>query len=365
VNDHYVMAGANPARVPARLELTAPLREEWATGCGARQPVGLLVTEGVLFTTDGKQCLVALDTVTGRRLWAYPWQAAAWVVHQGLLYAWPKDAELHRIDVRTGRTVDCLPCSAPAAAMTLGQHLLVQSNDYEWRAGVLSCSDLGSGNRLWSRRFIRDSSNHPAAFAATEGTVLVAPPGDGIVALAVDTGAVQWQRTWPEWGFKDGDWLRPVQVDEVWVLNSQVLAQVGRHLLCLSIEDGRTLWQAEGWGQCVYGNRIYGCNWQHGYEVRSAVDGTLLLRAPLGAKAPHSVGTAEGRIALVSETHAFVSTRQRGLLLAVERDTGVYAWHHQPKGGQGGVYGAPVPVSGRLYYRQFDRLFCLRPEGSR
>jgi hypothetical protein len=79
-------------------------------------------------------------------------------------------------------------------------------------------------------------------------------------------------------------------------------------------------------------------------------------KAPLAAGSPRPVASpSESGIAvgLVSETHAFLQTS--GALVAVERETGKYVWHHQPSRGR------PVSVYGRLYYRSGERLCCLAP----
>jgi outer membrane protein assembly factor BamB len=64
---------------------------------------------------------------------------------------------------------------------------------------------------------------------------------------------------------------------------------------------------------------------------------------------------------VVSETNTYIGTLD-GYIIAFERDTGRYAWHHRPRSGTGmGSY--LMTVNGRLYYTDMTfRLYCLEEE---
>lgn len=355
----YLMPGENAARVPARLELGAPLREVWSAESRglAAGVVPLLAADGLLFTTDRSFRLVALDQVSGRAEWTYPWRGEACLVREGMLYVWVDGGEAHLVDAHSGRPQGCLPCPRPVGALSVGRYLLAQCTHSEHGPGLLACLDPAAGRRLWTHALPQGSVGRPAAFAASADLVLIGQSDGQMVALELGDGAIRWQRSWPEWGFQDREWFRHAECHRIFIVDDRVVASVGTHVVCLGLEDGRTLWEVDGVAQYHYAGRLYAALWS-GYEVRSAEDGSLLVKGGLGKGWPRALTstTLSGAIGLVSDTHAFYGT-DRGLV-AVERDTGAYVWHTQPKG-SASVYGSPVAVSNRLYYRGFDRLFCL------
>ena len=90
----------------------------------------------------------------------------------------------------------------------------------------------------------------------------------------------------------------------------------------------------------------------------------LLRRRELASGGPKTIPSllhAENRVAAVNGGHAYlVAGQMQGeALVAVDREKGRYAWHHQPPGGS--QASAPRLADGRLFYLSGGRLFCLEP----
>ncbi len=348
----------NAGQAQARLELRAPLREVWSAPTFIPSGAPALVAgEGLLFARDGDGRLVALEIASGRRVWSYPWSVNAVLLHAGQLLAWAERHEAHVIELGTGKPAGCLPLPEPADALGVGPHVVLQATDQEHGAIRLLCAEAQSGLRVWTRSW---PGYEAGVFAASREIVVGQPDGEMLV-LDVSSGALRWSHSWPpEWGWQDGQTFRLAQPTRVFLFGDRLIANVGGHVVCLSSKDGRTQWDVKGFAHSLYGGRIFAAGSE--YEVRNAANGALVLRSECAKGAPRAVAAAGftgAWVHLVSETHTFVNTYD-GILVAVERDTGKYAWHHQPKA-RGRVETPVIAAGGRLFYVTGGRLFCLEP----
>lgn len=302
--------------------------------------------------------LVALDEASGGLAWAYPWEAVPLAVADDLLYVATGGTEIHVIDPRSGRPERCFPCPHAEAASVAGACLLVQRPVDDHGRRSLVCLERESGRRRWSRVLPPDQPP-PVPIAIGQGVIAVGQ-GDGcLVALELSTGDERWRRSWPEWGYQDGERLRLPSAAPLFFVDDRLLAEVSMKLIALDSASGASAWQVEGSAPRFHDDRLYSAS-SLDYEVRSAGSGRIALKTRLGEGAPkHVLHDGAARVAVVTEAHVVVNMGYRPLL-AVHRATGAYAWHHERRDA-GAIEGEPVLASGRLYYRTHERLFCLGP----
>lgn len=361
--DRHDVPGGCSTGVSTCVELSLPLREAWSLPGGGfgwgPMSTPALAANGLAFTCAGGQRLVALDAGTGEQVWAYPWAGLPCVLREDRLYAYTSD-ELHAIEVATGRPTGCIPCPRPARVALAGELVLVLTEDYEYARHVLICLELASGRWIWTRPLPKGDVRD-ALFAVRDDLVVVSQADGTLVGLELASGEMRWSRSWPEWAFGGVDHPTPACPHRLFLPPEGPLVAIAGRLLGLDARTGVTRWQVEDAAHFpyLYEGRLYDASYGRVYSVRSAKNGGVLSKGYLAKKAPAQPAT-EPRILLVSETHAFLST-ERGALLAVARDSGAYAWHHEVQG-EFGISAPPVVVGQRLYYhRQHDRLFCLTP----
>jgi len=112
----------------------------------------------------------------------------------------------------------------------------------------------------------------------------------------------------------------------------------------------------------LYDGRYYVNSGLGTYHVLDPLTGRELLSADLRATLPKKLdGLVPHGSMLISDTHAYIGTIE-GYIVAFERETGAYSWHHRPRGGTGmGSY--LMSANGRLYYTDMSfRLYCLEEE---
>jgi hypothetical protein len=147
------------------------------------------------------------------------------------------------------------------------------------------------------------------------------------------TGALRWRRAFPEWGNRRYDGFDPAEIRRVFVQGEDVFAHVGSRSVALALADGTSRWEKDGPVDVLSGDRLYAATVQE-YFVRKSADGRA-RRFPLAYGAPRalaSLSRTDIAVALVSETHAFLRSRESALV-AVDREMGKYA-SAPPTGGR-------------------------------
>jgi outer membrane protein assembly factor BamB len=337
------------------------LREVWSVAASGGDEEPLLAAGGFVLGPDEKWRLTAWDAGSGARAWTYPVRARAQAVHDGTLVAGASRQDLHVIDVRTGRPIGCLPHPWPSAMVSAGSLLVVLKASGHANPGLLTAMNAASGRRLWTYRPPPTPSlvfQRQRLRLAASAEAVVLSHGDGhVVALDSDSGAPRWRRSWP----RPGRGAEDSEARRVFLREDDVIAEAGTHVVSVTLGDGRLRWEAEGEAHVLRDGLLYAVVGAD-YVVRRAHDGKTALKRPLSADAPAGVAPVAAdapTITLVTETHAFVSSRS-GRLVALQRDTGRYAWHHAPAGW--GATFETLAAYGRLYYRNGPRLYCLAPD---
>jgi outer membrane protein assembly factor BamB len=362
----YGMVRENSRRAPSRCDLTAPLREAWnapASLGGRRHFAPTLAHDGTLLLIDKDAHAVALEAVSRKRIWAYPWTGRPQVLHQGRVFLWPPEHEVHVVDLRSGRPESVMFCNSCEDALAVGNYLVGWGSDYEYGGQRLWAIDWTSGQRLWTKHLPENVSI--AGCPCANEDLLVYCQLDQrkdrtaseatLIACRLATGVEVWRR--PESGLNG--------IAAIW--NDRVLACLGMRVTALSLQDGSVLWERDGEEGYLYGERyycLYYCSETRlrKYAVLDALTGKQLFAWDLRARLPKSLQQGEPKgIRLVTETHVFIKS-ERNVLLAFTRDGGEYVWNHQPKGAY--MEGEVVCFGGRLYYQNGSgrQLFCLEPK---
>jgi outer membrane protein assembly factor BamB len=339
-------------------------REAWSAEVRAAQLA--LVEDAVVSWDQHRSHVAAFDAATGAPRWRYPFSTRILGVHGRHLLAWAGHDEIHLLDVASGRPEGCFPHHPADAAIVAGD-VLFASRKPSWSdEALVTAVDLTSSRRLWMHvgEPERAGRSNAGALAVGEGAVVTGYNG-AVVSLHARTGAVRWRRDWPEWEERQPEQMAPPKVERVFIVGGRVIAGVlsaMRRIVCLSLDDGRTLWDAEGPLDVVDDRFAYGAEFNR-YHVRQLGDGELRRReaASGGPATMPRLLHASSRLGAVAGGHAYLiaGQMQGEALIAVEREKGRYAWHHQPPGGS--QASVPLFADGRLFYLSGGRLFCLEP----
>jgi outer membrane protein assembly factor BamB len=341
----------------------AGIRELWSAEASgqALHPVdGTIVASG-----ERWQGVAAFDAETGRRAWRYPCAAHPLGIHGPHVLVRASRHEIHLLDAGSGRPEGCIPHPYFHHAIAEGGVVFTHRHPAWGEEALVSAVDLASGRRLWMHvgALERGPGEPRPAFAASGGTVVAGENG-ALLALDAATGLVRWRRYWPEWEEPDGDGRRPPKTGPVLIRGGRVVAAVGSHAVCLAGEDGRSLWEAEGLVHTADDALVYASGHDR-YRVRALADGAERGKSAAGGapKPLQALLMAESRVGRVDERHAYLLAgwSEGQALIAVDRETGKYLWHHQPAGGHHAS--APVLAHGRLFYINGNRLYALAPPG--
>jgi outer membrane protein assembly factor BamB len=348
----------NPARAPQACVLEAPLREIWNAPAPFASGVPLLAAGELLFVTDGNRHIVALDVESQERAWRYPWPSNfPAMLHEGHVFAWTAERDLHVIEASTGRPQRSIPALRADQALAVGNRMVAYAPDYDYGGHRLYAVDWMTGSRLWSEALGRDL-RIDAPMTASGDTLVYAlsdhgpsPPVTALIARRLDSGAELWRK--PETGVSGLPSIR----------DDRVVVSTGLRLVAFQRIDGSVLWEAECGGAVayLYGDHVYTLNgWEGRYRVFELASGKQVRSWDLRARIPSSLLRGMlTQIFLVSETHVFIGS-DRGTLFAFTRDTGKYVWNHQPKNAV--IRTEAACIDGRLYYQNGpNRLFCLGP----
>lgn len=345
--------------------LSAPLKEVWTEGYDAvlwRLP---LVRDSYLIRRKPGGGVLSQSESTGLALWEYTRPATPQLIAGDFVLAWPRADEAELLDLSTGAVTGVMRCPVPSETAVVDDRLLVTAYEGDGCYSVC-CASISRGQVLWAQALPLGTTIR-GTFCASDVAVFVGESTGAVVALSILDGRELWRHgvadlTWrdPTFGNRQGEPEGVLTTHEDIVI---LRVQHG-HVVGLSAQDGRRVWawrhaQARTDDGYLYDGRYYINSGLGTYHILDPLSGTELLSADLRATLPKKLqGLSPHGPMLVSETHTFIGTIE-GYILAFERDTGRYVWHHRPKGGTGmGSY--LMSVNGRLYYTDMSfRLYCL------
>jgi outer membrane protein assembly factor BamB len=205
------------------------LKRDWAAAPPSilwRQPIGSgwsgwAVVGGRAFTQEQvgeTECSTCYEALTGRRFWSYA-------------------AGAHYANVLAGEGPRCTPTVVSNCVFTLGA------------TGILTCLDVASGNRIWSRNIVDDARSRVPewGFAGSplvyDRKVIVSAGGaadSSLLAYSMETGEPVWHagNRWISYGSPFLATLCGVR---------QVLAFNSRHITAHDAVSGQVLWEYP-WG---------------------------------------------------------------------------------------------------------------------
>ena len=236
------------------------------------------------FGIGSQGVLKALDTRTGKQIWASPMSGATMsdgtpAVMDGTVYVGNETADrVLAYDLATGarkwtgtEVLGSWQDGVPTAAE--GKVFIGANNGMVAR-------DAKTGATLWtytsSRSSLVSSGSTPSAAAVKDGVVYMGFPSGAVVALDAKTGNVIWERALPGDIYHGGVMSSPVVAGDTLFVG----ANNGR-FYALATDTGQILWSHEigtwvGAGPAVSGNTV----------VAGAWDGNLYAYVPGGESAP-------------------------------------------------------------------------------
>jgi outer membrane protein assembly factor BamB len=332
-----------------------PVREAWSVDVRA---VVVLPAGALVVSADAEGQVAAYEAATGRRVWRYPFSPYPFAIAGGHVLVRGGRDEVHLVDVENGRPVGCVPHGPFDSAVLSGGILFAHRRPTWGNESRVTAVDLAGGRRLWMRVGERErTASQPEAFAVAAGSVVVGENGS-VIALDAETGAERWRRAWPD--VPDGDDLRPSRVGPVFVDAGRALVAVEGRVAGLDLADGRVHWEEDGAAHVVEEGRVY-ASVGNRYHVRQVADGTLLRKEAAGGapKPLEQLLTRETRVACVAGPFAYLLAGWSAgeALIAVTRERGKYAWHHQPAGGANAT--GVAAEGGRVFYVNGRRLYSL------
>jgi outer membrane protein assembly factor BamB len=236
------------------------------------------------FGVGSQGVLKALDTRTGRQLWASPMSGATMsdgtpAVADGMVFVGNETADrVLAYDLATGErrwtgaeTLGSWQDGVPTAA---GGRVFIGANN------GISARDARTGATLWTYRSpyssLVSSGSTPSAPAVHGDVVYMGFPSGAVTALDARTGAVRWDRLLPGDIYHGGIGSSPVVAGDTVFVGSN-----NGHFYALATDTGQPLWDHEigtwvGAGPAVSGNTV----------VAGAWDGNLYAYVPGGQAAP-------------------------------------------------------------------------------
>lgn len=356
-----------------RCRLAAPLVESWSERYGAAVWNLPLIADGILVRQEPHSRAVAgyQEASPNTRLWQYKTGSAP-ILHGGLVVVYSERGRLDWVDLRSGSLVGTVAGPGPLEAAVVDDVVVGQGFD-SVEGDCLFGSKYLEGETRW--RF------HPApntrirgVFCGSGGAAFLGLDDSSVLSVSVRDGQLIWRASVSDLEWNDPTFgARPGVPEGILTLSRNpgldvliVRVQHG-HVVGLSSRDGRRAWvwrcrrgrTDDGY---LYDGRYYVNSGLGTYHVLDPLTGRELLSADLRATLPKKLdGLVPHGSMLISDTHAYIGTIE-GYIVAFERETGAYSWHHRPRGGTGmGSY--LMSANGRLYYTDMSfRLYCLEEE---
>ncbi|GIF78283.1 outer membrane protein assembly factor BamB family protein [Asanoa siamensis] len=236
------------------------------------------------FGIGSQGVLKALDTRTGKQIWASPMSGATMsdgtpAVMDGTVFVGNETADrVLAYDLATGArkwtSAESLGSWQDGVPTAAEGKVFIGANN-----GIVA-RDARTGATLWTYRSTRSSlvssGSTPSAAAVRDGIVYMGFPSGAVVALDAATGTVVWERVLPGDIYHGGVMSSPVVAGDTLFVG----ANNGR-FYALATDTGQILWNHEigtwvGAGPAVSGNTV----------VTGAWDGNLYAYVPGGASAP-------------------------------------------------------------------------------
>lgn len=364
MSSSYLMKRERASRFGCdRCFLVPPLRLAWALPGEAMVYHLPLVEGGLVMAFDQrKDRTVAIEEDT----WATAWEANHYLglIVDGVGLSWRQSG--HLVDLRTGASLAPFPAAVGTEHAAIGSTVVALGFD---GTDVMRAASLRERRDLWQ---YRPEGPHPTIqgiFCADERGVYFGLYDTSVMALALEDGRVLWRQTEAADLPAALKGRRAGATDGFAIVHGEVVIfRFATNIAGLSVADGHVVWSTptRGVTDCyLYDGRYYVTTGSGGYQILDPRTGEVLFSADLTKTLPGEIRKRRPSVfapLLISETHAFVGTRE-GWLLAFERDTGRYAWHFRPEKGGGISHRSPgyfASANGRFYYADLSKcLYCL------
>lgn len=361
----YGLKRQTPERMARDCSLAAPLRPIWSVQYDHVLWTLPLIQDGILVRSEPpKNTLMAEDEETREPLWTYR-NGSAVAIDSGVIAVYAERGQLDLVDLRTGSLTGVIRCPGPLEGAFVGDSFVGLASDGEGLS--IYRASLASRSVTWQHDRPFGSESVCGIFCISGSTVVLGVSGGVVRALSILDGQEVWRHAVTDLVWHDptfGD--RHGEPEGIFTFcDDLVIVRVQHgHVVALSARDGSRVWawshgRARTDDGYLYNGRYYVNSGLGTYHVLDPRTGKVLLTANLRATLPSKLqGLSPHGPMLVSETHTFIGTIE-GYIVAFERDTGRYVWHHRPKGGTGmGSY--LMSANGRLYYTDMSfRLYCL------
>ena len=314
---HSPLTGITPANVK-NLQLEWVLQTMAPAEATQKHEASPLIVDGVMYTVQPPNVIVALDATTGRVFWTYPYAPAATAraccgrVNRGLailghtLFMGTIDGNLIALDARDGRLLWTTPVGRPEAGYALtGAPLVVKDKVITGPAGgeygisgFLAAYDAATGKQVWKfntvpqpgepghETWAGDSWRHGSGSIWSTGTydpqmnVIfwgVGNPGpdwngsvrlgdnlytSSVIALDADTGALKWHYQFTPHDEFDFDATQiPVLADIMWEGRSRAVLMMANRNGIFYVLDRAT-------GRFLLGKPFTKVTWMSGFDER-------------------------------------------------------------------------------------------------
>ena len=344
--------------VPA---LEPPLAEEWHGRVTMSYPPSaqsLWISKKLVILSDRRRRLLALDEESQELRWAYDLPAVPRLAHEGRVFAWPVDHELHVLNGRSGELEHVVFCPEPERAEITGRYLVGTAFEPEYGDNILYVVDWRSGRRRWSRRpGDRSMSSH---FAIAGPRVIVGYDGARLLGIDIRSGKTDWEKQFVG--------LEEETLDDVpAVLDDRVIVRLGATMLALSLEDDREIWRREKTVSLASDGAKLFVEGPGGFGSLEPKSGKIVPAfRRLGAlpyKLPYSTYLYERGPYLLTRTHLFVCGHQEHLI-AFDRKSGKFAWGYRINERYGNEPGEIIYANDRLYFATGCMVACFVPEAT-
>lgn len=326
-----------------------------------------LVEAGLVIAFDqSKGRTVALDEAC----WSIRWECDHYLalITSGLGLSWHRGG--HVVDLATGKDISVLPMRAGYEQVETNDLIVSMGSGDEGQAVLVG--SLAERRDIWK---YEPNGPHPTLqgiFCADEKAVYFGLYDTSVMALSLEDGHVLWRQAEAAALPVALKGRRAGAADGFAILHGEiVIFRFGMNVAGLSVSDGRVEWSTpiQGISDCyLYDGRYYVTTSTGKYHILDPATGAVLVSADLTTTLPADIRRSRPSVfapMLISETHAFVGTRE-GWLLAFERESGRYVWHFRPKKGGEISHRSPgyfASANGRFYYADLSKcLYCLEEQ---